>query len=110
MPAWNIAAVQMDCTLADVAGNLRAVRERLRVAADAGARLVLFPECVLSGYCYRSKDDAWPHSEPVPGPAADAIAEDCAKLGVFAVVGLLERDGERMFNTCLLAGPGRLIA
>jgi predicted amidohydrolase len=110
MPAWTIAAVQMDCRLGAVPDNLRRVRHLLGEAAARGARLVVFPECVLSGYCFTSKAEAVPHAEALPGPACDAIAEDCARLGVFAVVGLLERDGERLFNACLLAGPSGLVA
>lgn len=110
MPTWTIAAVQMDCRLGAVAFNLERVRERLREAARRGARLVVFPECALTGYCFTSKAEAWPHAEPLPGPSGDAIAEECARLGAFAVVGLLERDGDRLFNALLLAGPSGPIA
>jgi predicted amidohydrolase len=110
MSTWKIAAVQLDCTLGDVPGNLRGVRQRLGEAAALGAKLVIFPECVLSGYCYQSKDEAMPHAQPLPGLASDAIVEDCARLDVFTVVGLLERDGDQLFNACLLAGPSGLIA
>jgi predicted amidohydrolase len=110
MSTWTIAAVQMDCRLGALPENLRRVRQLLGEAAARGARLVVFPECVLSGYCFTSKAEALPHAEPLPGPACDAIVEDCARLGVFAVIGLLELDGERIFNACLLAGPSGLVA
>jgi predicted amidohydrolase len=112
MDTWTIAGVQMDCRLGDTAGNLAAVRARLADAAGHGARLVVFPECVLTGYCFDSKDEAWPHAQPLPGPATDALADDCRRLGVWAVVGLLERDEPtgRLFNACALVGPGGLAA
>lgn len=110
MPSWKIAGVQMDCSFANVVDNLRSVRERLEASAQTGARLVIFPECALTGYCYRSKDEAWPHAQPLPGPASESIAEDCARLNVFAIVGLLERDGDRLFNACALIGPAGLVA
>lgn len=116
MPMWKIAAVQMDCLLADKAKNLEAVRARLREAAGNGARVVVFPECALSGYCFTSKAEAMPHAEPVPGPSTLALAEDCAKLDVFAVVGLLESQSapltpERsLFNSCTLIGPSGIVA
>jgi 5-aminopentanamidase len=107
IPPWTVAGVQMDCRLGDVSGNLAVVRARLREAAGRGAKLVAFPECVLSGYCFDSLDEAWPHAEPVPGPATAALAADCRELGVWAVVGMLERDerGRRLFNTAVLVGP-----
>jgi predicted amidohydrolase len=105
MPTWKIAAVQMDVRFADRTHNLEAIRSRLRQAAEGGARLVLFPECVLCGYSYPSKDDAWPHAESVPGPSTRVLSEDCQRLGVWIVVGLLEQDRTRLFNTAVLLGP-----
>ncbi len=39
--------------------------------------LVVFPECMLSGYCYDSLDEAWPHAQTIPGPATDRMIEAC---------------------------------
>lgn len=109
MPTWKIAGVQMDVRFADRTYNLAGIRSRLRDAASRGARLVVFPECVLSGYCFESKAEALPHAETLPGPASEAIASDCRELGVWAAFGLLERDGDLLFNSCALVGPdGRL--
>ena len=80
MSEWTIAAVQMDCKLADLATNLAAVRERLRQAADLGARLIVFPECALSGYGFASRADAQKAADTLPGMATEALAADCAKL------------------------------
>src|SRR2546430_1542798 len=110
MPLWKIAGVQMDCRLGDPAANLDRVRRKLREAAGQGARLIVFPECVLTGYVFESKEEAWPHAETVPGPATERLAADCRELGVWAVFGLLERDGRRLFNTCALVGPGGFLA
>ncbi|MBI3759424.1 MAG: carbon-nitrogen hydrolase family protein, partial [Deltaproteobacteria bacterium] len=92
------------------AKNLDAIRARLREAAGNGAQLVIFPECVLPGYCFESVDEALPRAEPIPGPSTQAVAADCKKLGVFAVVGLLERSGASLFNACTLIGPTGIIA
>ena len=106
MRTWKLAAVQMDVRFADTAYNLAAIRTRLEQAADSGAKLVIFPECVLTGYSYPSKESAWPHAQTIPGPATQALGEGCRRLGIWTVVGLLERDGERLFNSCVLVGPG----
>lgn len=109
MSAWKIAGVQMDCRLGEKAVNLDLMRHKLREAAGRGARLIIFPECALTGYSFDSKEGAWPHSETLPGPSADRLAADCRELGVWAVFGLLERDGDRLFNACALVGPGGLV-
>src|SRR5262245_31001005 len=106
MAEWKIAAVQMDCRLADRVHNLAAVRSRLREAAGRAARLVVFPECVLTGYAFESKDEAWPHAEPIPGPATEALQQECRRAGAWAVVGMLERgEGGKLFNAAVLVGP-----
>src|SRR5262245_52451691 len=83
MPTWTIAAVQMDCRFADRPANLRAIRARLAEAAAHGAQLVVFPECILTGYGFDGLDEALPHAEPLPGPSTEAIASDCRQLNVF---------------------------
>jgi predicted amidohydrolase len=108
--AFMLAAVQMDCTLAEPEQNLQAVIARLRIAANAGATLVVFPECVLTGYGFANKADGMRVAQTVPGPASDALAKECAALGIHAAVGHLEKDGDKLFNACLLVGPHGVIA
>ena len=112
MTTWKIAAVQMNCRLADTKGNLENIRIKLREATAQGAKLVIFPECVLSGYCFESKDEAWPHAETLPGPSTQVLADDCRQLGVWAIYGLLERvdAGNQLFNAAALIGPNGLAA
>ncbi len=111
MAPWKIAGVQMDCRLGDRPHNLEYVRARLHEAAASGARLVIFPECALTGYCFASKAEALPHAELIPGPSTDALAADCARLGVWVVVGLLERAaGDLLYNACVLVGPAGVAA
>src|SRR5262245_54635341 len=92
MNQWKIAGVQMDCTLGGRDANLAAVVNQLRGAAREGARLAIFPECVLPGYCFASLAEALPHAETIPGPSTEALARACRELDVYAVVGLLETD------------------
>jgi predicted amidohydrolase len=108
MGTWKIAGVQMDCRLGDVGHNLETVRDKLREAAGHGARLIVFPECALSGYCYESKEEAWPHSEALPGFSTEILTGDCRRHNVWAIIGLLERAGSNLYNACALVGPSGL--
>jgi predicted amidohydrolase len=111
MPLWKIAVVQMDCRLGDRRHNLDQVRVQLRTAAAAGARLIIFPECAMTGYCFDSKDEAWPHAEAIPGPSTDVLTSDCREIGVWAVVGTLETASDRrLFNSAVLIGPNGVAA
>lgn len=110
MPTWKIAGVQMDCRIGDKEANLATMGARLQEAAEQGAQLIVFPECILSGYCFDSKEEALPFAESVPGPSTEAIASSCKELGVWAVYGLLEKDGDRLFNVAALVGPQGFVA
>jgi predicted amidohydrolase len=101
----------MDCRFGEPESNLQAIRERLRVAAEGGARLVTFPECALTGYCFESKEEAWSHAEPLHGPSMNMVAADCRSFGVWAIVGFLERDDAsgQFFNAAALIGPAGII-
>jgi 5-aminopentanamidase len=106
MPTWTVAGVQTNCVLGDRAANRAAIVAKLHQAADRGAKLVVFPECVLTGYGFDSREQARAVAEPLPGPSTDFVAAACAKLGVWAVFGMLEAapDG-KLYNASALVGP-----
>lgn len=87
------------------AANLDSCLRRLEEAAKLGARLIVFPELCLTGYCFASLDEAIPFAETVPGPSSQEIAAACRRLQVYAVLGLIERDGRRFYNSAVLVGP-----
>jgi predicted amidohydrolase len=105
----RVAGVQMTPRLGDVAHNLARCLESLHTAVEGGAQLVVFPEAALSGYVFRSLEEAAPVAEPIPGRSTQAVAEACRRLQAFVVVGLLEREGDRYYNASALIGPEGLI-
>ena len=106
----KVAAVQMDPKLGDLGGNWRAIEGWLRKAAGMGAELIVLPECALSGYVFESLEEARRAAEPIPGPSSTALGALCAELRVCAVMGMLERDDDVLFNTALLVCPAGLLA
>jgi len=50
VPEMRIALAQVNATVGDLAGNSDLIIEWTRRAADQGARLVVFPEMMLTGY------------------------------------------------------------
>lgn len=106
----RIAAVQMDVTLADVPGNLSKMISIVKETRGAGARLTIFPECALTGYCFSSRQEALPYAETIPGPSVTKMIAACSDLGGYVVFGLLEKEGDRLFNALALVGPEGLIA
>ncbi len=105
----RVAGVQMEPAFGRVEANLAAIGDRLREAAAEGARLVVFPECALTGYGFASREEAMGFAEPIDGPSVLQVASTCRELGVWCAFGLLERDGDRLFNACALVGPEGLV-
>ncbi len=74
------------------------------------ADLIVFPECMLTGYCFRSKEEALPLTESIPGPATDAIAEWCRKHHKYVAFGMLEASPDTaIYNACPIVGPDGLV-
>ena len=109
MAKTNIACVQMDCLLGEPKANLSKILDSIRAGAKRDARLMVFPECSLTGYAFESLEEALPFAESLNGPSAQAIAEVCRETGVFAAVGFIESDGEKFFNSLMLVGPEGVI-
>src|SRR5262249_7192323 len=105
----TIALAQIDITFADRERNLARMIQVLEETKTKGATLTVFPEAALTGYCFDSLAEARPHAESIPGPSSQRLAAVCKKLGTFVIYGLLESDGERIFNACALVGPEGVI-
>ncbi len=105
----RVAVAQMEPMLAETERNLDAALERLEEAAAAGAQLLVLPECAIPGYMFDSAEEALPYAEEIPGPTTEAFERECARLGVHAITGLLERDGDTLYNAAILVGPDGLI-
>jgi 5-aminopentanamidase len=105
----RVAVAQLDPKLAEKERNLDACLARLDEAVSAGAELLVLPECAIPGYMFDSLDEAMPFAEELPGPSTEALEAACARLGIHAVVGLLERDGDLLRNAAVLVGPEGLV-
>jgi len=81
--------------------NLERGLRALERAAAAGAELAVFPELSFTPFLPRrpAAAESLAHAEPVPGPTTDRVREAAGRLGIVAVFNLLERDGERTYDT-----------
>lgn len=100
----KIAGLQMEPRILQKESNLARCLELIRLAAGEGARLIVLPECALTGYCFSGLEEALLVAEPIPGPGTERIAALCRELGVYVVLGLLEKDGDKCYNAAALLG------
>jgi predicted amidohydrolase len=108
-PSYRVAAVQMEPKLGRLDANLDQLLNWLEPAATAGARLVVFPECALSGYGFSSREEGFKHSVSLDSPPVRKVAAACGRHRCFCIFGLLERDGSRLYNACVLTGPDGVV-
>jgi 5-aminopentanamidase len=106
---FRICAVQMEPKLGAVGRNLDVILECLARASGGGARLVVFPECALSGYGFASRAEGLEHAVTTAGALVQRVVAACAALDCFCIFGLLERDGTRLFNACVLTGASGVL-
>ena len=102
---FTLAGVQMDPRLMDKEANLARMIDSVEQAVAKQSRLVVFPECALTGYCFESLREALPYAETIPGPSTERLEGVCRKAQVYLVLGMLEKDGDRCFNAAALIGP-----
>jgi predicted amidohydrolase len=105
----HVAVAQMQPRLGENERNLDAGLTRLEEAVAAGAELLVLPECAIPGYMFGSLEEAMPFAEEIPGPTTDALEAACRRLNTHVVCGLLERDGDLLYNAAVLVGPDGLI-
>ncbi|HEY0682155.1 MAG TPA: nitrilase family protein [Steroidobacter sp.] len=96
----KIATTQFENRSGDKASNLATINRLCAKAAEAGADVVAFHECSITGYSFArrlSKAELWDLAEPIPTGASIAALTDIARRHRIAVLaGLFERgdDGE----------------
>ncbi len=105
----QISGIQTDVIFADRAANLEQLRKHVTAESAGGSGLVVFPECFTTGYCYESLDEAMAVAEPIDGPTTQFVTEVCRDAQCHVVVGMLERDGDDLFNAAALIGPSGVV-
>jgi predicted amidohydrolase len=98
----RVAAVQMRSSR-DLDANIQKIEGYLNRCADDGVKVVVFPECALTGYF----DDAYIKSfsaEQLTN-AEQKLAEACRNHHIYAIVGTPHRDGDRLYNSAVVITP-----
>jgi len=100
------AALVVNQVTRDGQSNLKSIVRWASKAADAGSNLVLFPEAALTGLV--NNDDPshdLPLGQTIPGPVTRQLANLARVRSLYLGLGLLERDGQRLYDSAILIGP-----
>ncbi|CAO3383071.1 carbon-nitrogen hydrolase family protein [Azospirillum argentinense] len=125
MTKVKVAAVQAATVPFDAAAATARTVDLIAEAAATGASLAVFPEAFIGGYpkgldfgCSIGRRTAEGRADfaryvrgaiTVPGPETETLSAACARHGIHAVVGVIERDGGTLYCTVLYLSPdGRM--
>jgi predicted amidohydrolase len=82
----------------------------LQSAARDGVDLAVLPEMSVQGYGYDDADDVARDALELSDPVIGRIRDHVRSVGLHAVVGFIERDGDRLFNTtAAIADDGEIL-
>jgi len=105
----RIAAAQTPEFVGDRDGALVWMIGTVEAAAAQGVALLCLPEGFLQGYL-TTEAEARRHALDLSSPAFRAVLDRLPKDGPMVVFGLIERDGERLFNTAAVVKRGVLVS
>ena len=126
MSIVRVAVVQDSPIVLNRKATIEKVHFLLTQASKQGAQLVVVPEAFVSAYptgmdfgarvglrTPKGRDDFRRYYESavdVSGPACEALGKAARGVGVFLVIGVIERDGGTLYCTVLFFSPdGRLM-
>lgn len=106
----RIAVVQLTATMSKQT-NLERIGELTARAADAGARLVVFPEGAMCDFGAKT-DDLHSVAEPLDGPFVGALSRLADRFDLTLVAGMFESiPGELLiYNSAVVVGPSAGLA
>ncbi|WP_395307385.1 carbon-nitrogen hydrolase family protein [Mycobacterium sp. AMU20-3851] len=107
--APQVAVAQVPAVLGDPDANIASTARWMAEAAGRGAQLTVFPECALSGYMMDSRAQVAAAAIPATAERLAPLIETASATGTFAAIGLLERDGDHIYNSAVLVGPDGLV-
>ncbi len=114
MKTIRVGAAQFEPRDGEKLYNLSRIEDLSREAAEQGAEVVSFHECSIPGYTFlesEPKEELFALAEPVPGGESLLQLEALARsLDITIGAGLLECEGETIYNTYAVVDRSGLIA
>jgi predicted amidohydrolase len=99
----KVSYIQFDPVFGNIEGN---IKKALTLIEGANAEIIVLPELFNTGYLITSKEEAFDLSEPLPGgKTTEALNAIAREKNAHIVAGLIERQGEHLFNSAVVIAP-----
>lgn len=95
----------------DINTNLTGICSAIHRCADMGVDLAVFPEAAVTGLI--NSDDPGhdlPLGQPIPGKVTDTLSQLAQARKIHLAIGILEREGSRLYDSAILVTPRGEIA
>ena len=103
-PGFRAAVVQTLAVLGDIEQNINLLHHYTKEAVRQGAQLVVFPECMNTGYLFDSAQHCAALAETVSGLYVSEMAKLCREYELHIASGITERDvsNGKIYNSGIL--------
>lgn len=102
----KVCAIQCTQRLGDKAWSTDHLFSMAQDAAAMGANIIVGPETATTGYCWKNGTDALAAAEAIPDGGTVRRAESfCAAHGTVLIFGMIERQGNNLYNSLVAVGP-----
>lgn len=82
--------------------NLARAVQMISQASSRGCRIIVLPECLDLGWTHPS---ALHMAQPIPGAHTQILCTAAREHGIYVAAGLVERDGDHVYNSAVLISP-----
>jgi predicted amidohydrolase len=100
----SIAALQFKPAFLDVTENVGRLSSSIR---EIQADFYLLPELCTTGYFFKDRKQAFAHSETSDGPFCSTIQSLAEERKAVIIAGFVERDENVLYNSSIIAIPGK---
>ena len=95
----RIGIAQVFALDGDREGNFRRIENAIAEAKQGGAEIVCLPESCVLGW---ENPAAHARAHPIPGEDSERLSALARKYRVYLCAGLDEKDGDRLYDSCIL--------
>ncbi len=104
---FNVGYFQFSPQFGKVRKNLESI---LSALSDVQADLMVLPELPFTGYYFKDREELTGLAENVKNSSTlECLKDFCMQQDLHIVTGFAEKSGDKVFNSAILIGPGKII-